>query len=41
MNDKNGFDAVEAIIILVGVLIVGGCIGLCVLFSIFPNVAKL
>ncbi len=34
MEDKKGFDAVEAIVILIGVLIVGGCVMLGVALAI-------
>ncbi|HZP80221.1 MAG TPA: hypothetical protein VFB21_01165 [Chthonomonadaceae bacterium] len=37
MEDKKGFDPVEAIVILIGVLIVGGSILLGVLLSMRPG----
>ncbi len=37
MEDKKGFDPVEAIVLLIGVIIVGGSILLGVMLSIGPR----
>jgi hypothetical protein len=34
MDDKKGFDSVEAIIILVGVLLVGSCVAMSIIMGV-------
>jgi len=41
MEDKKGFDAVEAIIILIGCLLVGGCVLIGLIYGLITSGAKL